>query len=108
MENVRLFTKKPLAVAAMQFTAEPADKDYFERWTELWRFANHLIYVDHDNEDLSRLGSMFVFDYLHNTWVEFKRGDWIVKGVKGEFYPVEEAVFAETYEEYFEDRDSPV
>lgn len=26
-------------------------------------------------------------------------GDWIVKGVKGEFYPVAPDIFAETYEE---------
>ncbi len=25
-------------------------------------------------------------------------GDWIVKGVQGEFYPVEPAIFEETYE----------
>ena len=26
-------------------------------------------------------------------------GDWIVKGVKGEFYPVKESIFRETYDE---------
>lgn len=27
-----------------------------------------------------------------------KKGDWIIKGVKGEFYPVKPDVFAATYE----------
>jgi hypothetical protein len=26
-------------------------------------------------------------------------GDWIIKGVKGEFYPIKDAIFRETYEE---------
>ena len=26
------------------------------------------------------------------------RGDWIVKGVKGEFYPVKPDIFKQTYE----------
>ena len=25
-------------------------------------------------------------------------GDWIIKGVQGEFYPIKEAIFRETYE----------
>ena len=39
-----------------------------------------------------------VFDYLHTTWVKFERGDWIIKGVKGEFYPCKADVFIATYE----------
>ena len=27
-----------------------------------------------------------------------KKGDWIVKGVKGEFYPVDSDIFEQTYE----------
>lgn len=26
-------------------------------------------------------------------------GDWIIKGIKGEFYPVKDPIFRETYEE---------
>ena len=39
-----------------------------------------------------------VFDELHQTWVNFDLGDWIIKGVKGEFYPCKPDVFAATYE----------
>ena len=39
-----------------------------------------------------------VYDVLHSTWVLVKNGQWIIRGVKGEFYPCDEAVFAETYE----------
>lgn len=39
-----------------------------------------------------------VFDKLHSTWVLVFDGQWIIKGVKGEFYPCAPDVFAETYE----------
>jgi len=29
-------------------------------------------------------------------------GDFIIKGVRGEFYPCEKSIFEETYEEYIE------
>lgn len=32
-------------------------------------------------------------------------GDWIVKGVKGEFWPVKPDIFAQTYEPVFEERE---
>ena len=38
-----------------------------------------------------------VFDYLHQTWVGCKLGDFIIKGVKGEFYPCVKDVFEAKY-----------
>ena len=31
--------------------------------------------------------------------MEASPGDWIIKGVKGEFYPIKDEIFRETYEE---------
>ena len=46
------------------------------------------------------------FDALGNIWIATlegdmiaKKGDYIVKGVQGEFYPCNPDIFAETYEE---------
>jgi hypothetical protein len=39
-----------------------------------------------------------VYDTLHDTWVTFEYGDWIIKGVKGEFYPCKSDVFEQSYE----------
>jgi hypothetical protein len=39
-----------------------------------------------------------VYDELHSTWVGVKTGHSVVRGVKGEFYPIAEDVLAETYE----------
>jgi hypothetical protein len=39
-----------------------------------------------------------VYDYLHNTWVGVKKGQWIIKGNKGEFYPCDAEIFEAKYE----------
>ncbi|MDX3639301.1 hypothetical protein [Streptomyces sp. MB09-02B] len=39
-----------------------------------------------------------VWDELHSTWVGVKTGQHIVRGVKGEYYPIAEDVLTETYE----------
>lgn len=40
-----------------------------------------------------------VYDYLHDTWVGVKKGDWILRGTQGEFYPHDGALFAENYQQ---------
>ncbi|MBU5946765.1 hypothetical protein [Streptomyces sp. PAM3C] len=39
-----------------------------------------------------------VYDKLHSTWILVYTGQHIVRGVKGEYYPIAEDVLAETYE----------
>lgn len=39
-----------------------------------------------------------VYDDLHGTWVNLKTGQWVIRGVQGEFYPCDADVFAATYE----------
>lgn len=40
-----------------------------------------------------------VFDKLHNAWIGVAPGQWIVRGVKGEFYPCDDETFHWKYEE---------
>lgn len=42
--------------------------------------------------------SAVVWDYLHQTWVGVRPGDYIIKGMKGEFYPCDPEVFTSKYE----------
>lgn len=39
-----------------------------------------------------------IFDKLHSTWVLVQTGDYIIKGIQGEFYPCRKDVFHATYE----------
>lgn len=39
-----------------------------------------------------------VFDVLHSTWVGVKANDYIIRGMKGEYYPHDGALFPQAYE----------
>jgi hypothetical protein len=52
-----------------------------------------------EKDDMVRLNLTEVYDYLHSTWIRYEIGDYIVKGTRGELYPVKKEVFEETYEE---------
>ena len=39
-----------------------------------------------------------VYDALRAEWVKVSTGQWIIRGVRGEFYPCDAGVFAEAYE----------
>lgn len=42
-------------------------------------------------------GTPEVYDMLHDAWIPFSWGDFIMKGDRGEFYPVRRTVFERTY-----------
>lgn len=44
-----------------------------------------------------RIKQQLFIETLEGT-LEAKLGDYIIKGVKGEFYPVEKSIFEETYD----------
>jgi hypothetical protein len=85
--------KVPVEVAAVQWTGENAEELGF--WTgNLFDVLDEpdRTYCD-DPEATAQ-----VFDELHSTWVLVYIGDWIVRGVAGEFFPCRDSVFVETYE----------
>lgn len=79
-----LYKKRPVTIETLQLTA-----DNFE---EVRKFANFLIRRELDPEQY------FVYDKLHDSWIEFYIGDWIVMGPVGEVYPVNSKMFPHTYE----------
>lgn len=44
-----------------------------------------------------------VYDKLHTTWINVETGQWIVRGVKGEYYPCDDETFHWKYEEVVPD-----
>lgn len=78
------YRKKPVVVDAIQFhRSKTKPKDLKEAFgtDEMLIISSHGFFID------TLEGLMLVSD-----------GDWIIKGVNGEFYPVKPDVFAETYE----------
>ena len=87
------FRKKPVTVEAMQWTGDNE--------AEIQTFASsaHFNAVDlEDRVDDPDITAQ-VYDRLHSTWVGVKDGQWIIRGVQGEFYPCDADVFTETYED---------
>lgn len=84
----RRYRKKPVVIEAMQLPSidEPASE-------ELIAFLNSagdgVIFSDYD-------GGVSIAT-LEGT-MRGDPGDWIIKGVKGEFYPCKPDIFAATYE----------
>lgn len=72
------FQKKPVTIEAVQFTG-----DNFER---IANFMGRTF--DPANEEIPTLEGN----------LKAETGDWIIKGVKGEFYPCKPDIFAMTYD----------
>lgn len=82
------FRKKPVVIEAMQFTPESLD--------ECAEFCGGR-YEYRTIASGDPCGEVIEIDTLEGTMLAIP-GDWIIKGVKGEFYPCKPDVFTATYE----------
>lgn len=64
---------------------------------EAWEVGKDGIPSDVPLRQLSS-GICQVYDRLHNTWVNYENGNFIIEGVAGEHYPCVADVFHKTYE----------
>jgi hypothetical protein len=78
------FRKKPVVIEAEQFTHENKDRAY-----NFVRCSSSAIFLD--GEPALKIQTL-------EGDVTARIGDWIIKGVKGEFYPCKPDIFEETYE----------
>jgi hypothetical protein len=81
------FRKKPVTVDAMHWDGYPVTATVIIDWM----LANGGTARYHDGP------SALSIDTLEGTMTAVP-GDWVIRGVAGEFYPCREDVFAETYE----------
>jgi hypothetical protein len=79
-----MFRKKPVVIEAMQFTNETKD--------QCFNFVTCNRYADFE------MGQPVLAIQTLEGEMRATVGDWIVKGVKGEFYPVKPDIFEMTYE----------
>lgn len=83
------FRKKPVEVEAVRFTGSSTSEAAIRRW------INGLDYTE-PTVHTRDLKSMFILT-MEGT-MEARPGDWIIKGVAGEFYPCKPDIFEATYE----------
>lgn len=86
------FQKKPVVIEAVLFDGN--------NWAEIGKFVSvspwfrPAMFV---REEGGRRIIAEVYDELHDTFVGVAVNDWIIRGLKGEFYPCESGVFADSY-----------
>jgi len=88
------YRKKPVVVEAIQYL--PKEKNYDEV-AEFLGWDQLDTYVDEDDKT-------FPIQTLEGTMIVCPC-DWIIKGVKGEFYPCKPDIFEQTYEPVEEKED---
>lgn len=96
MTTVKTYQKKPVDIQAAEFIENDEAS-----WAVLEAFTNHLVrqetLTDEDGAEEHR--EYYVFDRLHDTWVKFFDGDFIIKGTEGEFYPHNGELFKKNYKQ---------
>ncbi len=100
------FRKRPVVIEARQLVGTDAE---IHSNVYLWIEANTQGSFDPYAEEIPASGvsidpttGFFLIATLEGV-MQAKMGDWIIRGVQGEFYPCKPEIFAESYEEVFVD-----
>ena len=86
-----LFRKKPIVIEAVQFKGPNGGA--IEQWSDDKVLASPVLEPTKDNPT----GEYLQIKTLEGTMSAIV-GDWIIRGVKGEFYPCKSDIFEATYE----------
>lgn len=94
------FVTKRVEVDAIKFTAETAeDVVQFTRDGVDPENATQTFNYGYDKSDGEYVLWGEVFDILHDTWIKVFEGQWIIRGLQGEYYPCAEETLFMKYEE---------
>jgi hypothetical protein len=89
------FRKKPVVIEAMQWDGSIANADEIEMWsggkTTCRGFGM-------DRAPSTKPVQIGIYIETREGYIRADAGDWIIKGVNGEFYPCKPDIFAKTYE----------
>jgi hypothetical protein len=85
--------RKPLTVQAVPFNGH--------NWAEVQAFTggNYFMQVEPRNVPGNGVIVAEVYSVIHSEWVGVRVGQWIVRGVVGELYPIYDQVARAGYEE---------
>jgi hypothetical protein len=87
------FRKKPVVIEAHQFTKENFHRDKEPIWLKEAIHAGKIILFSQYGGDIIE-GEIKTLEGV----MKVSEGDYIIKGVQGEFYPCKPDIFAQTYE----------
>ena len=83
---VKCYKKKPVVIEALQF--------HRDNWNELLKFTKRQACLLDTSKELVTC----IIPTLEGKHIATE-GDYIIKGVQGEFYPCKPDIFEQTYEE---------
>lgn len=82
--QARTYRKKPVEVEAIQLTPENGE--------QVWNWSDSKPFYGPDGQ----CTGLSIFTLEGRMKADF--GDWIIKGIQGEFYPCKPDIFEATYE----------
>lgn len=93
------FRKKPVEIEAVQWTGENLSEvlEFVGRHPRFDEWFSSYDSLDDYADLVRRAGNTFKIFTLEGTMTA-SPGDWIIRGVKGEYYPCKPDIFAATYE----------
>lgn len=85
-KTVKLYRKRPTIIEAIQF--DGLNQDFITNWVD-----------SHDGEIFSLYDSApYLLIGVIGGTVRVNPTDWVIRGIKGEFYPCRDDIFDGTYE----------
>ena len=93
MSKIKKYRKKPVVIEAMQVTKEAMHEALLEEWSEGAVQVGRLTTSPNSTEVTGYVN----IETLEGT-MRGELGDWIIRGVQGEFYPIKPDIFEATYE----------
>ena len=102
MSTPRKYRKKPVVIEAMRFAGTPIEAIEVYRWIEENTAGSYDTNdpsgeVPDSGVSIDASTGFLVIATLEGEMLA-KLGDWIIRGVAGEFYPCKPEIFAATYE----------
>ena len=89
--GIKKYRKKPVIIEAIQFTGDNWQE--IQEWMHRSGFHGFNAEVDTEGNIVAAIIKTLEGEMIASI------GDYIVKGIKGEFYPCKPDIFEETYEE---------
>lgn len=91
------YRKKPVVIDAIQWSGENHREMFdfltnYENTIEYMQTSGENFYIDHNKVQGGLIIKTLEGEHIANI------GDYIIKGVKGEFYPCKPDIFEQTYE----------
>ena len=100
---MKQFRKIPVIIEALQYRVYEKDKEHkfglrgsLASAKEIVEFAGDVVMINHYHEEDGWVGELSVKTLEGRMTISV--GDWVIKGIKGEFYPWKPDIFKQTYE----------